>query len=344
MKLFYGGLSLCGAIATLSAASIGANAQGEIRIYSGEPVGGALSIMPWGSGEAKQSEEHVLLGSNSLKIVTHGRYQGARLVLTNPLSVKSLLADTSAYLQLMVVLPTKETIGRMGNEYGMMGSMMGMMRGRMSGQGAGGGRGAGLGSGKLGGGAGGGQGATGSDSQLVKPKPLGGLRLVIKTSDGKRAETILQTNTSVKIRDDWSSLAVPLVTLKDLKDSNGEITELDIFGDSPATVFLGEVRVIRDETPIRVDELTERTVPVNDTVTFTGSANAGVTPLKYEWDFNSGNGVEVDAEGQSAKHKFRKSMKDSNGNTLPYIVTLKVIDPYGLKKPVTRTTKVFVTL
>jgi len=330
VKLIYGGLSLCAAAVLISASSIRANAQGEIRVYSGEPLGNGISALPWGSGEAKQSEEHVLMGSNSLKIITHGRYQGARLVLASPLNVKSMLADPSAYLQFMVVLPTKESIGRMGSEYG---SMSGMMAGKLRGPTSG------AGGGKFGGGESGTAG-----SLLVKPKPVSGLRLVIRTSDGKRAETVLHADTSVRVRDDWNSLAVPLVALKDLKDSNGEIKELNIFGDAPATLYLGQVRVVRDETPIRVDELSERTVPVNDTVTFTGSATAGVSPLKYEWDFNSSNGVEVDAEGQTAKHKFRKSLKDGNGNTLPYIVTLKVVDPYGLKKPVTRTTKVFVTL
>src|SRR5262249_4979323 len=100
----------------------------------------------------------------------------------------------------------------------------------------------------------------------------------------------------------------------------------------------------KDETPIRVDELNERTVPVNDKVNFTASADAGVSPLKYEWDFNSSDGTDVDAEGRSVTHQFRKSLKDGQGNTLPYVVTLRVVDPYGLKKPVTRTTKVFVTL
>jgi hypothetical protein len=316
-----------------------ANAQGEVRLYAGEPLGNGVSALPWGSGEARQSEEHVLMGSNSLKIVTHGRYQGARLVLTNPLSVKSMMANPSAYLQFLVVLPNKETIGRMGTDYGMMGGRggMGKMGAMMGGRGGQ--------SGRMGGRQGqGGDGSSGTSSQLVKPKPLSGLRLVIRTTDGKRAETVLPLDTSVRIRDDWSSLSVPLVTLSSLKDSNGEIKEIDIFGDSPATLYLGEARVIRDDTPIRVDDLAEKTVPVNDDVPFSASADAGVSPVRYEWDFNSGDGVDVDAEGRTVKHKFRKSLKDSNGNTLPYIVTLRVVDPYGLKKPVVKTTKVYVTL
>ena len=145
-------------------------------------------------------------------------------------------------------------------------------------------------------------------------------------------------------RDVWSTMAIPVVALAGLKQTSGEVKEVDIFGDSPATIYLGELRVIRDETPIRVDDLPDQTIAVNVTVSFTASADAGVTPLKYEWDFDSTDGVNVDAEGRVVKHKYRKSPKDNKNNTVPITVTLTVSDPYGLKKPVTRTAKVYVTL
>ena len=322
-------------IACSAFSAVPAQAQnGEIRVYAGDPAQQTgLGIKGWGSGEAQESEDHVYIGSKSLKIVTHGLYQGVRLVLPTALKLKGLMDDKSAYLQFLVVLPSKDTVGRMGGDY--FGGPGGL-------SGRGGRRGGAGGPGGLEGGQGG-AGGTG-ETRLIKPKPLANLRIVLVTSDNKRTETLLPLDSAVITREDWSTVATPLVALTGLKLTNGELKEVDIFGDSPATIYLGEVRVLRDETPIRVDDLSEQTIAVNDTVTFVASADAGVTPLKYEWDFDASDGVNVDAEGRVVKHKYRKSPKDSKNNTVPITVTLTVSDPYGLKKSVVRTTKVYVTL
>jgi hypothetical protein len=109
-------------------------------------------------------------------------------------------------------------------------------------------------------------------------------------------------------------------------------------------IYLGEARVIKDETPIRVDLLPEQTVALGDNVTFIGSAEGGAAPLKFQWDFDAVDGVDVDAEGRVVKHKFRKKRTDPAGNSIPYTITLTVSDVYGLKKPVKTTTLVNVTL
>ncbi len=326
------------------------NQAGEIRIYKGEPAMTAgMGLLPWGSGEAKETEEHVFIGSKGVKITTHGRYQGARIVMPAPADLKGSLDDKSAYLQFTLMLPPKDSTSHMGSDYGMMGGMgkMGGIGGR-GGAGGRGGRGGG-GEGGLGGGLGGlggapGGGSGGQSSQLVKPKPLSAIRLVLVTSDGKHVETNLDLNASTKLQDDWNSVAVPLVALPGLKDTNGELKEVQLFGNSPAIFYLGEARVIRDETPIHVDDLPEQTVAVGDIVTFIGSAEGGAAPLKYEWDFDNTDGVDIDAQGRVVKHKFRKSRKDPAGNTIPDVVTLTVRDIYGLKKPVTTSTKINVTL
>src|SRR5687767_15753213 len=112
-------------LAVLLGGSVALNAQGtgELRIYKGEPVQQiGLALMPWGSGDARESEDKVYLGSKSIKLTTHGRYQGARLVLQNPLDLKPVLNDTTAYLQFTIALANRDSTGSMGlgGDYGMM--------------------------------------------------------------------------------------------------------------------------------------------------------------------------------------------------------------------------------
>lgn len=318
-------LALAGATAT------GAQQDRASRIYRGDLAQTeGIRLMTWGSGEVRETEEAVFIGSRSLKITTHGRYQGARIVLQTPFDLSAARNDPTTYLELTVKLVDRGTTGRPG-DFGMMG---GPPTNIMRQFGMRGGRG-----GMMGGPPGaGGQTGTGGSNQVLKPKPLGNLRIVLVSTDDKRVEMFLPLDSAVKVRDEWSVVAVPLTTLKGLKETSGQIKEVLVFGDNPGTLYLGAMRVVRDETPIRVDELPERTIAVNDTVTFTASATAGISPLKYEWDFDATNGVDVDAEGRSVKHTFRKSREGD------YVVTLTVRDLYGLKKPVTRRAKVRVTL
>lgn len=325
------------------AASLGAQNSQDLRVYKGEAVGqGGLALMTWGSGEAKESEEKVYVGNRSIKVTTHGRYQGARLVLQNPVDLKTAAADPTAYLQVTLSQAGKGTSG-LGGDYGAMAggpggmsAMMGAMR-----------RGRGL----MGGGQSvpGGEGAAGGESGMKKQKPMSRLRLVLAATDGKKMETWLPLENATTTREDWKQLSIPVSMIAGLKESSGLIKEVQIFGDTPAVLYIGEVRVVRDETPIRVDDLPERTVAVNDQVQFNGSADAGVTPLVYEWDFDNSDGVAVDKTGKSINHRFRKSRREPGKtpgtfDSVPYIVTLTVRDLYGTKKPATRTTKVLVTL
>src|SRR2546421_6454924 len=331
-------IAVC-ALACLAVAPVASMGQAtqrgkaQVSIYNGDPAASTgMVIGAWGSGEARESEDKVYIGSKSIKITTHGRYQGGRLGFGTPLNLKSVLDDKASYIQFMFVLPSKDTLGRMGSDYGGFGRMM-------SGRGPGGG----------GPGGKGGEGGAGSmmgegAQKLVKPKPLSTIRMVLVTTDDKHIETALPLDSARKTETDWSSLSLPLAALPALKNTSGEIKEVQFFGNSPGILYLGEARIVHDETPIRVDDIPEMTIALNDTVTFTASAEGGLSTLKYEWDFDDADGVDVDAEGRVVKHKFRKSKRDAAGNSVPYIVTLRVSDVHGLKKPTKTSTKVTVTL
>src|SRR5438552_2367612 len=77
----------------------------DVRFYNGQsPTQAGMTLMSWGSGDAKESEEHIFTGSRSIKITTQGRYQGARLVYKTPLDIKSSLDDKSAYIEFTYML------------------------------------------------------------------------------------------------------------------------------------------------------------------------------------------------------------------------------------------------
>ena len=178
---------------------------------------------------------------------------------------------------------------------------------------------------------------------MAKPKPLEQIRLLLGATDGKQAEAMLSYADARVGEDDWRILAIPLASIAGLKASNGQLSEIGIFADTPCTLFLGEIRIVRDETPITIEDMPERTVAVNDEVIFTANASGGVSPLKYEWtyanagEFGNGKGpLPVDSEGRTVKHRFRKS-----GD---YDVFLVVRDVNGSKKPAVARVKVHVTL
>jgi hypothetical protein len=328
------------ALAVPSVRLLAQGASGEMDIYGGgSPQAAGISIQSWGSGEAKESDDYVYSGNRSIRIITQGRYQGARLVLSKPADLKTAMQDPNAYLQFLLVLPDQVSGGRLGGYQGYEGGYPGMGRGGIPGMG---GRGGYPGMGGRGGP--GGYGDTGT--RMVKPRPLSSLRVVLVTEDNKHIETTLDMDSSHRDREDWTSLAIPVAAIPGLKDTDGQVKEIQIFGDSPSVMYLGEVRIIRDETPIRVDMLEERTIAKNDTINFIASADGGTTPLKYEWKIQGIPKPEektevtknyvVMAEGRTFKHRFRR-----NGD---YLVTLTVSDKYGLKKPATTSVNIHVTL
>jgi hypothetical protein len=301
--------------------------MGAPPIYQGDSIKQTgLSLAPWGSGEVRESQEHILTGNNSLRIVTHGMFQGARLVPQKPVDMKPGMSDPALYLRLSFLLPDRESMGTTRIGGGLGAGFGGGMTGPPSGIGSGGRFSGGLGQGR------GGEGTMGS-ARVVKPKAMEYIRLVLVTTDNKRIEKLLKIDEARTNAEDWKLMAFPLSGLPGLKNSSGEVKEILIFGDAPGIIYLGEIRTIRDETPIRVNPFPERTVAVNDTVTLTASAEAGQSPLVYQWtivrkeeaDQMAGNDLPVDIEGRTFRHQFRKS-----GD---YVVILTVRDVYGLKKP-----------
>ena len=114
------------------------------------------------------------------------------------------------------------------------------------------------------------------------------------------------------------------------------LRELRIFGDSPDTFNVGEIRTVTDTDPIVVEPLDEQVVAAGDQVTFSATAEAGLSILRYSWNFGDSGDTLEDAVGRRVTHVFKKPSPENK----PYVVTLTVTDLGGTKPPQTITTTV----
>jgi len=161
------------------------------------------------------------------------------------------------------------------------------------------------------------------------------IRLIITTSDGKKSEAYIPANTSGPGDQGWTTVAVPLQAISGFDRTNKMISQIGLAGNTTATFYVGDLRVVDDSTPIRGEANTrEINAALGDEYTLTATGFGGSSILRYTWDFDDKDGIQVDAEGQSITHKFRKA-----GN---YTITVTIQDYFGLKQPYTSTIKVVV--
>ncbi|MEP6755445.1 MAG: PKD domain-containing protein [Chthonomonadales bacterium] len=318
----------------------------DVTLYGGDkPSDTGMSVSSWGSGGAELSTEYVFSGIGSLKVTTHGRYQGVRLSFAKPIDMKAASASPGSYLQFVYMISEKAGAGSI-NEGGFSGK--GGVSGLSPGGGSSGGRTQGGGSGRPGGNNGLSGNGSGESLRTFKVRPPTYFRVVLGTDDGHKTEINLDLSTSKTEMMGWKQIAVPVSSIKGLKGTSGKVMELQFFADQSCIVYLGEIRLLTDATPISVSDLNDVTIASNDILTLSGSAEAGATPLRYVWtiqgipstDAMEGSTVTraylVTGEGKNFKHQFRKK-----GD---YQVTLTVEDEYGVKKSGTAAMKVHVTL
>lgn len=178
----------------------------------------------------------------------------------------------------------------------------------------------------------GGPGGTGATAPVLKQ-----LRLIVTTSDGKRSEVYVPANTSSASDQGWTTVAIPLQAISGFDRTNKAVSAVAISGNTTATLYVGDIRVVDDSTPITGDTNVssgELNAALGDEYTLTGYGSGGSSILRYTWDFDDRDGIQVDAEGQSVNRKFRKPGT--------YVITLTISDYYGLKQPYSKTIKVVV--
>jgi hypothetical protein len=312
----------------------------------------------WGSGQAVSSRDHVLTGDSSILLTTQGFYQGGIISFQNPVDFTEAFSNPNTYLELRVRFEGASNGGGGfggGGRGGFNGPPGGGGRngppGGFNGPPGGGGRNGPPGGfngppGGLRGGAPGGGGFDPFDEEAGRNAvPFDRMRYLLRMADKTTFELVRPV--SVTPSDDpggYVTIAFPLSAL--LKKADGTMTpppsgdgarlhELVIFGDKPGAFNIGEVSVVTDETPISAQPLDVPPVFTDDSVPFVGSAEGGASTLRYTWDFDASDGIQVDAEGRSVTHVYHKP-----GN---YTVTLTVSDVDGIKKPVIETVSFDVT-
>jgi len=264
-----------------------------------------MSFKSWGSGTIAETDEAAFEGTTSIRVSSRNFFQGGIVTFSTPVDLSAAYGDKNNLLQFVLRIPVSATGPTAGG-------------GAAGGAGKGPGRGGGLAGGESGGGQ--------NESGTAAPAGLENIRLVITTSDGLKSEAFLDVKGRGTDERGWTKAGIPLHAIHGFDRTNKAVTSIALASDATATFYIGEASVLNDATPV-FGEITQGdlNLALGDVVTFVANGYAGSSPLKFEWDFDAADGVQVDAANQVVKRRFSKPGT--------YVVTLTVTDVYGLKKP-----------
>ena len=319
----------------------------------------SISIKPWGGGICTETDDTAYEGTKSVRITTRNFYQGGTFTFGKNVDLATSFVDKNNLLRI--------TYKSLDAATGSAGGGAGAVGGAGAGAGAAGGRPGSGGPGGLGGGPGAAGGGRGGPGAAGGPSggpsggqggpsggvgsggtvtPLKSIRMIITTTDGKRSEAILPAATSSSNDRGWKQAGIPLQSIRGFDSTNKIIKSIGFAGDVSTAFYIGDMRVLSDKTPIR-GEPNFRTLQTfkNAENIYSATGYGGSSVLKYTWDFDDADGIQVDAEGQAVRYKYRIASDDaSNPGSVRkdgvFIVTLTISDAYGLKEPYSTQIKV----
>ena len=277
-------------------------------IYNGKPLAeSGITVGGWGSGTADESKEKSLPDSSSVKVVTQGLFKGGRFDFANPPQMMTGPPEKNEYLQFTLNFTTVEA-GAAGTQiafpYGAREDVYPT-------------------------------GYEDEETTTVKPK-VSRIRLALQDQTGASAE-ILQPVTTYKADSaGWAKVAAPLAAIKwPVAPEQFRLKRLIFTTDLPDTIYVADIRIATDDTPITASAGEEQqVVAARDVVVFKAVAEGGLSTLLYSWDFDKSDGIQEDATWLVAQHSYNKRGE--------YDATLTVKDYYGLKTPATATVHVSV--
>ena len=287
----------------------GAVAFGQGVLYSpGRTIGDqGIVLRSWGSGAINQTDEAAYQGVYSLRVSTRNYFQGGIINFASSPDLTPMFGEKNNLLRLTYRLADLSMT--LGGGTGYRGG---------GGKVDGGADAGGLGSS---GAQPGGQGAAAGQALTQSLKTL---RFVITTTDGKRSEAYVPISTSGSGDRGWHTAAIPLQAISGFDKTNKIVSSIALSGDSTAVFYVGDLRVINDSTPITGDaNVKTLNLALGDELDLYAVGFGGSSVLKYLWDFDAKDGVQIDAEGQTVKRKFRKPGK--------YTITVTNDDAFGLK-------------
>lgn len=332
-------------------------AQGTADIYNPTRLAKdqRITVKAWGSGTASETDEVSFEGGHSIRVSTRNLFQGAILGFGSPINLEQKFADKNNLLRLTYRLADGGSFNG-GTRRGPTGGGTGLPGGKGTGTPGGGARrggggppgagggfpgggfpggglqgggfpgggfpGGGISGGGFPGGGRGGAGGAGGPAVLAGIKVI---RLIVSTSDGLKSEAYIPVQTSVSTGEAaWRSVSVPLQAITGFDRTNKIVSAIAISGDATSTFYVGDLKVVNDSTPIRGDTTVHTlNLALGDEVILSANASGGSSILKYTWDFDDKDGIQIDAEGRTIRRKFRKPGT--------YTITLTVSDYYGLK-------------
>ncbi|MGQ9901374.1 MAG: PKD domain-containing protein [Fimbriimonadales bacterium] len=323
---------------TALAVGLAGTSFADVRLYTGQPAAeSGIALRSWGAGTIEDSSETTFVGSRSLKVLTRGMLSGGWVMFNNPVDLR---ADLNAPDKVM-----RFTL-RFAGTGGATGGAMGGPRGGPGFGGEGGAPRGGPGFGGEGGGPeapgglGGPGGPVGGGSGQTTQPTLRELRLIIETSDGQRTETILPLQNLRTDESGWQSISVPLNAIEGLRETNGQIAKIGVFGDTTGIFYIGEIRTLSEGGALQgymgiqntfgsvfTSRSQERlSIASGDELIFFGVVEGVTIPVEYRWSFG-GDPSQVDGIGQVVRRRFPK-----RGT---YTVRLTIVDPQGVRAPAT---------
>lgn len=284
----------------LVAVLVSSAAMGEVELFKGLPTG--YKVGGWGSGFCTLAADRPLVGSAVIKITTQGLHEGGRLDFDNPVEIVSDSVD-SEYLQFSVRFTTvsvASTTAFYGPGFGVT-SMPGLMNPKMAAY-------------------------YYQDMEVPARAKVSTFRVVMLSADGKKS---VEASSSVpmKSEDGWYKISIPMKIMGFKKGDSFPVKRMMFFSDVPDNYSIGEISVVKDDTPITATPCEDQVIGQNDIVLFRADAEGGATQLHYSWNFGDVSALGEDATGEITTHRFKRG-----GD---FKVKLTVSDVWGIKSPVT---------
>lgn len=281
--------------APANAAPTRGGAPVTFSLFKGEE--GSVTLGGWGSGRAEVSKGEsgrVLVGDYSIKVTTHGMYQGGRIDFAKPIDLSGALANTQCYFRFKTSFQgaTQEVVDLSGFGQTKAAAPFERMRFLFLM-------------------------ADGTQIELVRPVD------VPPTED---PDAYIPLHIPLQ--------ALKKATKKTLSGNASKLVSVVVSGDKFNQFNIGEIDVITDETEISLSPLEDQIAFVDNEMTFVGDAEGGASTLKFSWDWDAEDGIQDDDTGRNVKHTFKKARKlvvtltvsdiDGIKKSVPVTLTLEV--------------------
>lgn len=282
----------------------------EVMVYSGDSISSlGITLQSYGSGTSTENTQNGVIGTRSIQVTTTGLYAGGLISFAKPIEI----ADPSTiakddYLEFIIKFGATTPLGLTYSNRAPTGTGEYLPLPSDA--------------------------YTGEDlSELPLVPKARHLRVILYSSDGRVVSHTEIICNKPADEQGWYSVSLPLAAFGLTSASKGfPLIRIAVAADYPDTLWIGEIHVVTDDTPIYVESLGDLQPAAGDQMVLMGHAEAGRTPVVFSWDFNAKDGIQQDAVGQVVEVVYKNA-----GN---YKITLTAKDPDGIKKPASTQTEV----